>query len=718
MMRSTKNLLIFFLVMAFTVSCVDNEEVSFALQDISAPTNLNAVFDISQDDTGTVTITPTAVGASSFDVFFGDVESETATAVSPGETRSKVYGEGEFNLRIVAVGTTGLTSELVRVVTISFSEPTDLLANITISTINPFEISVAPIATNATVFDVFYGDVDNEEATTIMTGETATHLYAETGDYIVKIVARGAGAATAETEQTITILGATDPVELPINFDSSSINYVFGGFEGADSALEANPDINGINTTATVLRTTKTEGAQFFAGTTITVNTPIDFSVSQVIEMQSYSPKANIPVRFRIENEDNSVGFEVDANTTLTNEWELLSFDFSAFDFSSSQFVKIVIFYEFVPDLQGDGSTYYFDTIQNSVPMDNEGDEVSDNVDDSGASEVAFPLGFESTTLTYNLGGFEGADSAVEANPFAMGINPTGTVVRSTKNEGAQFFAGTALTLDAPIDFSESNSIGVKVYSPKSGIPIKLRLENEDNSVGIEVDMNTTTLNEWEELVYDFSDLDISAQFVRLIIFFEFIPDTPGDGSTYYFDDIQIYSPSSGTGGNTGSGNVDDSGANEVALPLGFESTALTYSLGGFEGADSAVEANPFAMGINPTGTVVRSTKNEGAQFFAGTALTLDAPIDFSESNSIGVKVYSPKSGIPIKLRLENEDNSVGIEVDMNTTTLNEWEELVYDFSNVDTSAEFVRVIVFFEFIPGLPGDGSTYYFDDIQIIN
>ncbi|MFT5737781.1 MAG: hypothetical protein ACI9SG_002131, partial [Maribacter sp.] len=106
------------------------------------------------------------------------------------------------------------------------------------------------------------------------------------------------------------------------------------------------------------------------------------------------------------------------------------------------------------------------------------------------------------------------------------------------------------------------------------------------------------------------------------------------------------------------------------------------------------------------------------AQFFAGTALTLDAPIDFSESNSIGVKVYSPKSGIPIKLRLENEDNSVGIEVDMNTTTLNEWEELVYDFSNVDTSAEFVRVIVFFEFIPGLPGDGSTYYFDDIQIIN
>ena len=45
------------------------------------------------------------------------------------------------------------------------------------------------------------------------------------------------------------------------------VDYNPVGFEGADSAVEANPVSGGINTSATVLRTIKTDGAQFFAGT-------------------------------------------------------------------------------------------------------------------------------------------------------------------------------------------------------------------------------------------------------------------------------------------------------------------------------------------------------------------------------------------------------------------------------------------------------------------
>ena len=82
------------------------------------------------------------------------------------------------------------------------------------------------------------------------------------------------------------------------------------------------------------------------------------------------------------------------------------------------------------------------------------------------------------------------------------------------------------------------------------------------------------------------------------------------------------------------------------------------------------------------------------------------------------MKVWSPKVGIPIRVRLENVDNSVGIELDATTTTSGEWEELEWDFSGMNTSASFVKIVVFFEFIPGLPGDGSIYYFDDIQIID
>ncbi len=174
----------------------------------------------------------------------------------------------------------------------------------------------------------------------------------------------------------------------------------------------------------------------------------------------------------------------------------------------------------------------------------------------------------------------------------------------------------------------------------------------------------------------------------------------------YFYNDVIEPSP-----------NVDDSGASQVALPIGFESTTLTYDFLGFEGADSAIIDNPDPSGINPTSKVMRTTKTAGAQFFAGTLLNLDAPIDFSSSQKLRMKVWSPKSGIPVRVRLENADNSVGIELDANTTTINEWEELEWDFSNSNTNADFVRIVVFFEFVPDLPGDGSSYYYDDIQII-
>ena len=248
-MKHIKKLLVLFLVINVFNSC-DNEETSYVLDDISAPTNIKAVFNISQDDTGTVTATPTAEGASTFEIYFGDVEGETPTIVSPGETATYVNGEGEYNLRIVAIGMTGLKSELVRVVTISFSAPVDLDFTAVISSTNPFEVSVTPTATNATVYDVYFGDVENEEPTTIMATESAAHVYAEVGEYSVRVVARGAGTATIELTKTITISGASNAVSLPITFDNATVNYAYGTFNGASFEVLDNPDLSGANTVA------------------------------------------------------------------------------------------------------------------------------------------------------------------------------------------------------------------------------------------------------------------------------------------------------------------------------------------------------------------------------------------------------------------------------------------------------------------------------------
>ena len=163
----------------------------------------------------------------------------------------------------------------------------------------------------------------------------------------------------------------SDPVELPVDFeDDATLDYDFLGFEGADSALEANPDPSGINTSATVMRTTKTEGAQFFAGTFLNLDAPIGFTDDLgSIEIDTWSPKADIPVRVRIEDIGNTAGIELDVNTTTVGEWETLNYDFSTLLDPNVEYVRIVVFFEFIEDLPGDGSTYFFDNINVAAPL-------------------------------------------------------------------------------------------------------------------------------------------------------------------------------------------------------------------------------------------------------------------------------------------------------------------------------------------------------------
>ena len=90
-----------------------------------------------------------------------------------------------------------------------------------------------------------------------------------------------------------------------------------------------------------------------------------------------------------------------------------------------------------------------------------------------------------------------------------------------------------------------------------------------------------------------------------------------------------------------------------------------------------------------------------------------------ANTGKIGVTTWSPKANIPVRLAIENQSTEGQIFVDVNTTLENTWETLVFDFETlIDPSFSYNRIVIFFEFIPDLAGDGSTYYFDDIELIN
>ena len=120
----------------------------------------------------------------------------------------------------------------------------------------------------------------------------------------------------------------------------------FTDFGGAFSAVIANPDASGLNTSATVAQTTKPQGSETFAASFFDVTTAIDIPANPEIRLKTWSPIANAVVRIKLEDSSNGDNFaEVDAMTTVAGAWEELTFDFSgagAFNYD-----RVVIFFDF-----------------------------------------------------------------------------------------------------------------------------------------------------------------------------------------------------------------------------------------------------------------------------------------------------------------------------------------------------------------------------------
>jgi len=282
----------------------------------------------------------------------------------------------------------------------------------------------------------------------------------------------------------------------------------------------------------------------------------------------------------------------------------------------------------------------------------------------------------------------------------------------------------TGIIFENTVDASSLSFMHVDVYAQEAGVQVQFQIRD----IGANGEINTNTNNGLPTL--DDRDYRFTASNLTVNGWNSFeIPLAGGlsaqrgnlgaiilaDGPNFILDNIYFYREII-----TPSHNVDDSAATQVALPVGFESPTLDYRLSGFEGAMPSVVDNPSRTGINPTAKVAQSIKSNGAAFFAGNVLPLDSPIDFSGSKKLRMKIRSPKSGIPIRVQLEDAGNTDAARkfIDATTTTSNEWEELEWDFSAVNPGSNLVRIVVFFEFIDGRQGDGSTYYFDDVKILN
>lgn len=486
-----------------------------------APESLALGFDITQDNTGKVTITPTGNGATRYDVHFGDGTAMPAS-LQPGKSVDHIYSEGVYTVKLVAFGIGGQQSEITQQLTVTFRAPENFEAITTIDPGNNYKLNVSATALYETNFRVTYGDVPNEIPRSFLEGETVSHVFASTGTYTVTIVAVSGGAATATITRTIHIV---DPVTLPLTFESNTLTYNFNNFDGGVSTRIDNPQSSGINTSSKVVRMVKNAG-QVWGGSVIPLSTAIDFSANKIFRMKVFSPRVGAKVLLKVENASNGgINFEKEVLTTVANQWEDLVFDYTAIN-TSNQYHNVVIIFEL--GIMGDGSpnfTFLYDDIRlvNSVP-------------------VELPLNFESTVINYDWTNFDGGDVTIIPNAQQSGINTSARVGRMIKNAG-QVWGGSFIALANPIPFAGSgNTFKMKVFSPRVGAKVLLKVENQTNGgISFEKEVLTTVANAWEELTFDYSTINTANSYQKIVLIFDL--GAMGDGSanyTFLFDDIKL----------------------------------------------------------------------------------------------------------------------------------------------------------------------------------
>jgi hypothetical protein len=488
-------------------------------------------------------------------------------------------------------------------------------------------------------------------------------------------------------------------ITVPLSFETGTFTWT--DFSGGETTVIDNPQKTGINVSNKVSKTIKKAGDPW-GGSWIGLTTPIDFSSMKTMRMKVYSPRVGAKVTLKVENGANgAINLEINANTTVANEWEDLSFNFNAILLPNTYDRVVVIFDN---GTVGNGSanfTFLFDDIRQEAAG-------------SGALTLpTLPVNFESATVDYAFTNFDGGGTTVVANTQKSGINTSDTVARLVKSAG-QPWAGSFLTMAGAIDFTTNKTFKVKVFSPRANAKLLLKVEGAGAPFEREVTM--TKANEWEELTFDYSAVSTVIQYNKLVFIFDL--GTMGDGSanfTFLFDDIRLEAAGGG-------------GLTQMKLPVTFDDATVNYGLIGFGGADaSTIVADP-TNAANKVGKVIKSAT---AELWAGTTITALGGGGFSEkipfvvgSTFMNVRVWSPDAGIKVRVKVEDSgDPTKSVETEATTTVAGGWQTLVFDFTvptvpataPINYAFNYNKASIFFNFgVTGAAAGEKTYYFDDV----
>lgn len=214
-MKILRHITAILLILLIAVSCEKDEE-SYSFDNLSAPANVSVVFDITQDNSGLVTIIPNAEGATKFEITFGDTDDETPTEYKIGEEITHIYEqEGTYIVGVTAIGLNGKKTSIEEDLLVSFNVPENLEITVENDLVVSKQVNISATADYATLIEFYFGELAEADDTAVVTtpGETVSHIYENPGDYEITVIAKSGAIETLDSTFTFTVTEITGPQE-------------------------------------------------------------------------------------------------------------------------------------------------------------------------------------------------------------------------------------------------------------------------------------------------------------------------------------------------------------------------------------------------------------------------------------------------------------------------------------------------------------------------
>ncbi len=450
----------------------------------------------------------------------------------------------------------------------------------------------------------------------------------------------------------------------------------------------ANPTVNATNPSPNVGKFVRGATAISVLSGALPTGFKVDATAPQV-NFQVLAPAGSVGQKVKIQLVSALQGTkEAEATIDSAGTWTNLGFDLSS-AIGITDIGSITM--QFNSGTAASGAIYYFDNLKLSKLTLNACltvTKIPEILDD-----------FECQRNT-TYGG--GSDRLTVTNNTQQGAaNPSDKIGRYA--DPADEWSALSLTSTTALNLSKYNQLSLKVFGPRTGIPMLFKLEGGTSGVK-EIWDTLRTANAWQTFKIDFSSVKAN-NYKNIAIFFNGSVANSGN-DIYLIDDIQWKSePITGCA-------LDFESADRNVPFKYFANDTL-------EGKFARVIANPKKATINISNNVLEFKRLPGGAVYAGGYFDLPAPMKWTTSSlTIKAKVYMDHIG---NFAAKLEGANPVIELIVANTKVNEWEEITFNFTGkgtpVITGAEgHTRLTMFIDLTLPVAATIQTSYIDDIVI--